>query len=155
MSRGKASTPEAVEINEKQRMALELRKAGATFDQIAQRLGYANAGGAYKIVQAGLRATIQQPADEVRQLEVERLDAMFRVLYQKVLAGEKDAPRAAEVAMQVMRRRADLLGLDAPIRIEERVITEDAIDAEIRRLEDQLADNDPSSTDGVGISGSA
>ncbi len=137
MPQGKAKTPAVVEHVEKQRQALELRKAGATFDQIAKALGYANAGGAYKVVQAGLRAVVQQPADEVRQLEVERLDAMLRALWPDAMAGKW---LAIDRCLGIMDRRARLLGLDAPLRIEEHVITEDAVDAEIRRLSEQLAE---------------
>lgn len=131
------SAEQLVEQAEKQRQALELRKAGATFEQIAKQLGYANGGGAYKVVQAGLKALVQQPADEVRQLEVERLDAMLRALWPDAMSGK---PQVIDRCLGIMDRRAKLLGLDAPLRIEEHVITEDAIDAEMRRLSEQIAE---------------
>src|SRR5690606_7172749 len=58
---------------ERQRDALDLRKQGYTFQEIADRIGYRHASGAHQAVMAGLRKTIQEPADELRRLELERL----------------------------------------------------------------------------------
>ncbi|HYF56794.1 MAG TPA: hypothetical protein VEA41_21270, partial [Salinarimonas sp.] len=57
---------------EKQLKALEMKAAGASYDAIAAACGYADKGGAYKAVSAGLKATLKLPADEVRFLEIER-----------------------------------------------------------------------------------
>ena len=141
MARKPGLTPQQQAENaEKQRQALELRKAGATFEQIARQLGYANAGGAYKIVQAALRDTVQQPADEVRQLELERLDAMLRALWPAAIQGKW---LAVDRCLLIMDRRARLLGLDAPTRRIVEVIDDTTIDREIQRLLEQLAQNDP------------
>ncbi len=37
----------AIEVTERQRQAVELRKAGAGFEEIARQLGYASKSGAY------------------------------------------------------------------------------------------------------------
>jgi hypothetical protein len=112
----------------KQARALELRKAGYSFDSIAARLGYANGGGAYKAVEAGLKATLQEPADELRQLEIERLDTMLVALWPKVKKGEHGA---IDRALKVSERRASLIGLDAPTRIDSRIDVTKLSDAEL------------------------
>lgn len=94
---------------EKQRKALELRKAGATVQQIADALGYANHSSASRAIKSALRATIQEPADELRVLECERLDAMMRAHWPAVMNGHV---RSTEVVLRIMERRAELLGLD-------------------------------------------
>jgi len=112
----------------KQAQALELRKAGHSFDQIAAKLGYANGGGAYKAVEAGLKATLQEPADELRQLEITRLDTMLSALWPKVKKGEHGA---IDRALKVGERRAALVGLDAPTRFDGRIDVTKLTDAEL------------------------
>jgi len=96
---------------EQQRQALELRKAGASFEDIARQLGYASKSGAYKAVTTALRATIQQPADELRALEAARLDAMLLGIYADARKGNV---LKIDRVLKIMARRADLFGLDAP-----------------------------------------
>lgn len=114
----------ALSAAERQRLALEMRIAGHTFEAIAIELGYSHARGAKKAVDAGLRKTLQEPADQLRDLEVARMDVMLNSIWPRVLKGE---PRAIEVAIKVLERRARLLGLDAPQKINiEQVIAETA-----------------------------
>jgi orotate phosphoribosyltransferase-like protein len=99
---------------EKQRRALELRKAGMGFQSIADALGYANHTGAYKAVKAALKATIQHPADELRKVESERLDALLKACWQVALQGNL---LAVDRVLSIMARRAALLGLNAPTEV--------------------------------------
>ena len=63
------TSPRRIDAVAKQHKALALRYSGATFDAIAQELGYANRQGAHMAVEAALQKTIQEPADELRQLD--------------------------------------------------------------------------------------
>lgn len=114
----------------KQAKALELRRSGASFDEIASKLGYVNKGGAYKAVMAGLNASISEPAEELRELERERLDAMLKAIWPKVKKGQFGA---IDRALKVSDRRAAIDGLDAPKRIEQNVnvsqLTDEQLDA--------------------------
>jgi len=101
----------AIEVTERQRQAVELRKAGAGFEEIARQLGYKDASGAYRAVKAALRKTIQQPADELRALEAARLDAMLLGIYADARKGNV---LKIDRVLKIMARRADLFGLDAP-----------------------------------------
>jgi hypothetical protein len=96
---------------ERQRQALELYKAGIGYQGIADRLGYAGPSGAYKAVEAALYKTLQQPADELRGLELERLDALHAAVWPAAIRGNL---RAVDRVLKIMKRRAALLGLDAP-----------------------------------------
>lgn len=108
----------AIEANDRQRQALELRKAGVGYQAIADRLGYKDHSGAYRAVKTALRKTLQEPADELRAVEVERLDAMLLGLWTKAKAGDL---LAVDRVLKIMDRRADLLGLDAPRRVEQKI----------------------------------
>lgn len=115
--RGESTTsPRRIKaITEKQLNALEYRKLGYSFKQIADALGYRGAQGAYEAVQAALKAVIREPAEEVLALELERLDALFVKPYQSALAGDLQALAGC---LSVMGRKARLLGLDAPVKTE-------------------------------------
>ena len=65
---------------------------------------------------SALKATLREPADEVRDLEVARLDAMLLPLWRRVQQGDE---RAVDRALKIMERRARLLGLDAPSKSEQ------------------------------------
>ena len=98
-----------VRAHERHLQALELRKAGVTYEVIAGQLGYANASGARKAVLSALKATLREPAAELRELELARLDAMLLPLWRRVQAGDE---KAIDRALRIMERRARLLGLD-------------------------------------------
>lgn len=100
---------------DRQRQALELRKAGVGYAKIAESLGYGGPSGAYNAIRSALKRTLQEPADELRSLEVERLDALLLGLWTKAKGGDT---WAVDRVLRIMERRAALLGLDAPRRIE-------------------------------------
>jgi hypothetical protein len=119
-----------VALAEKRRRALELRRAGATYDQIAASVGFAGRSGAYKAVMATLKAMLREPAEEVRLLELDRLDAMLLGLWAGAKSGDI---KKAELVPKIMDRRAKLLGLDAPVKAmvqseakAELIVTDDA-----------------------------
>ena len=120
-----------VRAHDRHLQALELRKAGCTYQQIAEQLGYANAKGAHKAVASALKATLREPADALRELELARLDTMLLALWRKVQAGDE---HAIDRALKISERRARLLGLDAPAE----PLTLELIEREIARLEAEL-----------------
>lgn len=134
-SKRSKNTPLRIAQTEKEIKALELRKAGLTYDNIAKHLD-CSLSVAWKLVHRALDASLQEPSQEVRRLEQERLDALLRAVWMQALAGKPDAVRQA---LSIMDRRSKLLGLDAPTKTSLTVITEDVLDAEIQRLEAEIA----------------
>lgn len=96
---------------ERQRQALELRKAGLGYQAIADKLGYSGPSGAYQSIRAALRAIVKEPAEEVLALELQRLDDMLAGLWLKARQGDT---LKVDRVLKIMQRRAELLGLDAP-----------------------------------------
>ena len=112
-----------IEAVERQRKALELRKAGHGYQAIADSLGYDGPSGAYQAIRSALKKTLQEPADEVRALELTRLDHMLKNIWQAVSRGEY---LAIDRALKIMARRAEYLGLDAPAKIDISVLVKQA-----------------------------
>ena len=101
-------------VSEKWVKALELRKAGASYEQIARQLGYASTSGAYDAVMGALKATLSEPTAEVRKIEVERLDRLMLAFWQRAVGGDAEA---LTQVLKIMDRRSRLLGLDAPAKV--------------------------------------
>lgn len=138
--------------------AARLRAQGWGYAQIGEKLGVSMQG-AHQAVQRALTAAVREPADDVRALELSRLDLLWqaawtvltkhhvtvqqgKVVYLGDEPLEDDAPvlNAIDRLLKVQDRRAKLLGLDAPTRHE--VITLDAIDQEIAKLTRELGGRD-------------
>ncbi len=121
---------------DKQRRALELRKAGLGFEAIASRLGYRGPSGAYYAVASAMRRTLQEPADELRALELARLDDLLAGLW---LDARQGNVAKIDRVLRIMERRATLLGLDAPKKFADatdRRKEAEAIAAEIGKADD-------------------
>lgn len=138
----KVPDPELVDI---EIQVLEYRRAGMIFDEIAKRTGYANASGAYLAYKRAIKRTMQQPADELRQQELDRLDRLTLAAWPAAMKGDTKSILAIA---KLMERRAKLIGLDKPIKIEQEVTTWDgseSIDRAVRDLAALLTANDESS----------
>lgn len=89
--------------------ALEMRRQGFSYLQIARKLGYSYASGAEKAVRRALKYVIREPAEAVRKMELDRLDEMLRSIWERVKKGDL---LAMDRALRIEERRAKLLGLD-------------------------------------------
>jgi len=124
-------------------------------ETIATTLGYTSTSACGLDIQRALAAAVREPAEEVRAIELLRLDTLWQkamaVLERNHVAishgqvvkveGESlcdDGPTLAAIdrLLRIQERRAKLLGLDAPTKHE--VVTMDAIEAEIQRLNAEL-----------------
>ena len=89
--------------------ALQMRRAGISVEVIAAHLKV-HPRTVYTWLRDALAAIPREEANELRLLELDRLDAIFRGLFPDAVAGDV---RAAEACLKVMERRARLLNLDA------------------------------------------
>jgi len=109
-----ASKAQQATTAQRRSKALAMRLAGATYDKIAYTLGYSGRGAAQKDVTRALetaRREMTARADELRDLEVMRLDRLQVGLWSRATGGDY---RAVDTLLRLMDRRARLLGLDRP-----------------------------------------
>lgn len=106
--------PDPIDVAERQRQAVELRRAGASYEQIARQLEYRGKSGAFAAVRAALKKAVVEEVDELRTLEQERLDLAQAAIWVQVRNGNLGA---IDRFLRIQDRRARLLGLDAPMKV--------------------------------------
>lgn len=122
---------EEIIVRQREAEVLRLRKAGFTFAAIAEALQFYDASGAKKAYDRAMQATIQQPADELRVLQRERLDDLLAGIWEKATKGDT---WSVDRVLAIMDRQARLDGLDAPSRVNHTVT-----DAMMQEIEDLAA----------------
>lgn len=146
----------SIDNAERDNSAAKLRAQGWSYERIASELGWHDRSGARKAVQRAIVATVREAGDELRVLELERLDRLYekaweilervhyahgngRVVMLDNVPVLDDGPTLAAMdrMLKIQERRARLLGLDAPVTVRHQTI--DALDAEIAELETRIA----------------
>lgn len=115
MPRPNTGTRQKVEAAERQAQAMQLKLAGATYEEIATALGYSSKQAAWRSVQRAREDMLRDPAEELVKQEADRLDRLQRALWTDAIKGNQGA---VDRVLRVMERRAKLLGLDAPLKQE-------------------------------------
>ena len=111
------SSVRRIRTTEKTLKALELRKRGMNYTQIGEKLG-CNRSTACRYVLSELENLADKCREEavhVRDLELQRLDALYLKAWEAVEGGDLSA---IDRCLRIMERRAKLLGLDAAEKIE-------------------------------------
>jgi transcriptional regulator with XRE-family HTH domain len=88
--------------------ALDLRRSGLSYAQVAAKLGIAEST-ASELVQRALQGVVQEPGADVIKLELQRLDAALAAIWARVVKGEVEV---IDRLLKIQERRAKLEGLD-------------------------------------------
>lgn len=105
-----------VDVFEKERLVVQYRQGGATFDQIATRIGYADESGARHAFKRAMERMRDDAIDgEMRELHRLRLETALQSIWPKVIKGDFEA---IKVMLKILERDAKLFGIDAPIKAE-------------------------------------
>jgi len=120
-------------VTERQQKVFALRKAGATYESIAQACGISTmqAWRDCRKLLAQQAATRDANAGALLELELSRLDQIQIAIWPKVQSGDV---LAARVAVRVSELRRKLLALDTPAAVPEAVAV--ARDENLARLSD-------------------
>lgn len=109
--RVRTTKPAHIEMRLRKAEALRLRRGGAQYDEIAEQL-QVSPSTACRYVNDALTELAEKCADRasnVRQMELRRLDAVFKKMFE---LAELGSPKAAAVCTKIIAQRCKLLGLD-------------------------------------------
>ena len=101
---------DAATVGWRKARCVELALAGLCYDDIAEQVGYANRGTAWRTVQSALYERKVESVDEYRELELARLDALQSAHWEAALSGGD--LKAAELCTKIIAQRIKLLSLD-------------------------------------------
>jgi hypothetical protein len=115
-----------------------MRKAEIDWPTIVATLGYASTGHAHDRFLAVMRAYPRDDVEDMRNLELDKLEKTARALEEQIAAGGDRVVRAAEVWNKISERRSRLMGLDRPEKKEITVLTKDTVAAAIEKLNAEM-----------------
>ncbi|KKW13332.1 MAG: hypothetical protein UY48_C0002G0023 [Candidatus Gottesmanbacteria bacterium GW2011_GWB1_49_7] len=102
---------------EREAKAVELRRQGKNYDQIAATVGFADRSGAFRAVKRALERLRKQTTEEavvLLRLENDRLDVLQAAIWEQAV--EQGDLFAVDRLLRLMQRRAALNGLDQPTK---------------------------------------
>jgi hypothetical protein len=123
------------ETYEKRRRAAELRRAGWTWDTIAEDVGYSSRGAVCNAVKALLQEHQSLAYDEIalyRQESLDRLTDLLKVAMKGALAGDEKMMRESRL---IISQIGDLTGEKAPLQVQ---IGESDVDRLLREALDEF-----------------
>lgn len=132
------SSPANIARWERDLKCVEMRKAEIDWPTIVATLGYASTGHAHDRFLAVMRAYPRDDVEDMRNLELDKLEKTARALEKQIAAGGDRVVRAAEVWNKISERRSKLMGLDRPEKKEITVLTKDTVAAAIEKLNAEM-----------------
>lgn len=165
-----ASRAKRADTAKRRTEAVQMRMAGASYQAIADALGYNTRGAACQDVARALEAAVAEQTRSVeayREEELQRLDLLLAeawailkrdhvtVSHGRIVRDDLEQPilddgptlSAIDRILKIQERRAKFLGLDAPTKVE--AITVDALDAEIAKLAAELESSEAREAEGA------
>lgn len=111
-----ATSPRSLVALQRQQQAVELRRSGRSYREIAHAngIGVTTAHRLISGAMAEARSAVAEDVVELRALELSRLDGLMVALWPKARQGDLGA---VDRVLRIMERRARLLGLDAPVKV--------------------------------------
>ncbi|KOG84471.1 hypothetical protein ACZ90_25050 [Streptomyces albus subsp. albus] len=132
---GRGQFVRSLSTAERDAEAARLRSLGWSYPRIAAELGWKTRADAHNAVKRVLKETVREAGDDVRTLELERLDRLEAaanevlerehvtvsngrvvVLHETPLPDDGPVLAAIDRLLKIQERRARLLGLDAPTK---------------------------------------
>lgn len=123
-----------IQREDRRMAALEMMRGGAPLETIRAQLDYHTTDQAKRDLSDALISVVSASNEMSRALELSRLDGLVLTFWPAARRGDV---QAADRILKIIETRAKLLGLYAPTRTE--VVTMDAIESEIERLETEIS----------------
>lgn len=103
-----AKTPNAA-VLERQSQAISLYGEGCSYDEIAEQLGYANRGSAWKTVNRGLRSQRDLRAGDYLQTQIDRYERVLATSWERATTGHDW--KAANIVLRTLEQLDKVLRL--------------------------------------------
>lgn len=105
----------------KEMICLDLRLKGMSYSEmVAAGCGYKSRSGARDAVYRALKKNYKEPTEQVRFMEVARIEAMIMSNWDSVINGPgiKIKIEAGRFVLDLIARKCRILGIDAPAKVD-------------------------------------
>lgn len=140
----KATTAQAAAIADRQEQVLNLARTGKTFREIGREVGVSHTQARHDF-DAAVLALLRPAGEAVKALHIQRAEWMFAQAAEIVLTDSNPDRRlrALDRCAVALAQQARFEGTEAPIKSRIEYVPAETIEAEIARLEAELALNGP------------
>ncbi|ORL93430.1 hypothetical protein A5N78_04660 [Prescottella equi] len=140
--------PEGISDRQRAVNAMQLRRDGKTWDEVADACGYADRSTAHRAVKRVLERVEGETVDDYREVVNARYEALYTKAWEAITSAEGKGQlvgrsQLVAAARGVLDSQAKLLGLGAPQKSELTVTTRAAVDDEISALVNKLRGSEP------------
>jgi hypothetical protein len=135
-----ASRGQRADVAVRRAKAIQLDLAGVDYERIKEQLGYKDVAHVRQDIHRSLEERLRTQRFQVDlhvQRELDRLERLQAAFWGAAIQGD---PKAGDMVLKIMARRAKTLGTDSALKVE--ITTIDQIDAEIQALRAQMALDD-------------
>lgn len=108
------TSPSKIKRAKKIAEALDYRLQGHSYPKIAEAMGEP-VSTVFTYVSDGLKQIVREPAEALREIELERVDVLLAAVFADAAEGDDTK---INTTLRVMERRAKLLGLDKPEQLD-------------------------------------
>lgn len=109
------------EVRKREGIVMEMLNASVSVEEIAEKIG-CTIDAVYKIRVRVLSRYVEKQADEYRNEDLARLEALTRTLWPKARRGDV---QAIDRLLKIMERKAKYTGADAPVEIKVESVDQD------------------------------
>ncbi len=102
------TSPANIRFRERVKEALEYRKLGYTFQEIADEMKF-DVSYAYRLVKWGMDQITAEPAEDLKKMQSMRLEAMMTGVMDKAIAGDAEATQTCLNVMEMFNKLHGLL----------------------------------------------
>lgn len=92
--------------------ALRLRRLGFTYQEIADRVGYANESSARTAVKKSSQRIVRDEARELVGWQLDQLDIALQLVLQRIQRNDEYSLFAVDRLTPLLKRQSELMGLD-------------------------------------------
>ena len=115
MAKGDKQKARDYGVHLKRMLALDTRLKGGSYGDIVAAGVYASRSGARDAVMAALDEYVIEPTEQVRALEVARLEALVAAHWTKAIGGDI---ASTKLCIEISARKCRILGIDAPTKVD-------------------------------------
>jgi hypothetical protein len=127
----------AIEIAQRDTEAVRMRRGGATYEEIAQALGYASRGEAHNRIKLRLVQARDEMYTETNLYRAEQLDRLMALLHAVWPMAMAGSDKHVSEARRIVSDISDLTGAKSPVKVE---IGEGDVDSLLARLDAAIAE---------------